>query len=168
MSEKNNMKKITIHLIIIATVGFAPLRAQEKNSIEILQSEFIEHIISSVDQRIKDSLNSNIQFNVHFQEECEKWLKAKIATDQPGGRIGVAPNNSPTKPMGTAHMYSRIISNDGFHLDLILQGIDHNIERMKSGQWDYHVGTNGSGIPDNYFAMAVEKDGISYFVYCFD
>lgn len=150
------MKKLVFKLsmLVIAVSTTFSVGAQEK--VNINSGESVENIILQVDKLLKDSLNPSIQFNEDFALEANRWLDLKISGVEKTGQVG------------TAHMYSRIISEDGLYLDLILQGVNKNIEKINSNNFQYKVGTNLSGLPDSYYAMAVQRDGVSYFVYCFD
>lgn len=142
-------------LVLFVALYYLPLLAQ-KESMIVRTGESVENIILQVDKLLKDSLNPNIQFNEAFAQEAYRWLDLKIS--------GV----EKTDQVGTAHMYSRIIADEGLFLELILQGVNKNIAKINSGDFKYQVGTNLSGIPDYYFADAVERSGITYFIYCFD
>lgn len=150
------MKKLVFKLsmLVIAVSTTFSVGAQEK--VNINSGESVENIILQVDKLLKDSLNPSIQFNEDFALEANRWLDLKISGVEKTGQVG------------TAHMYSRIISEDGLYLGIILQGVNKNIEKINSNNFQYHVGNNLSGLPDSYYAMAVQRDGVSYFVYCFD
>lgn len=144
------------HLILAFFIFLHFFYFVAQETIIIRTGESLENILKEVDQFLKDSLNPDITFNGSFKNEMHQWLDLKINGYTDTGKIG------------TAHMYSRIIGEDGLYLELILQGLNSNIKQIKSGDWKYHVGTNLSGIPDFYFADAIQRDGITYFVYCFD
>ncbi len=154
--KKDVMKKLVFKLsmLVIAVSTTFSVGAQEK--VNINSGESVENIILQVDKLLKDSLNPSIQFNEDFALEANRWLDLKISGVEKTGQVG------------TAHMYSRIISEDGLYLGIILQGVNKNIEKINSNNFQYHVGNNLSGLPDSYYAMAVQRDGVSYFVYCFD
>lgn len=148
--NKTFFRLTVVLIILVSTVSFA------QNDVIVSTGKSVENIILQVDKLLKDSLNPNIQFNEDFAIEANRWLDLKISGVERTGQVG------------TAHMYSRIISEDGLYIELILQGVEKNIKKINSSDFKYHVGTNFSGIPDYYYATAVQRDGISYFVYCFD
>lgn len=162
------MKQYKFYLSLLTALVFLSLNAKPQGQVQVAYGESIENIILNVDKLLKDSLNSEIVFDKSFKDECQRWLSAKMAKDNTGGRVGITPSGEVTGPTGVAHMYSRIISNDGIHIDLILKGIGKDIKKIKSKNFDYHVGTDIDGLPEKYYAMAYQKDGISYFVYCFN
>jgi hypothetical protein len=149
------MKKLVFKLSVLASM-LVSTASFAQTDVKIVTGESVENIILKVDKLLKDSLNPNIQFNPDFALEANRWLDLKISGAEKTGQVG------------TAHMYSRIIADEGLYLELILQGVNKNIEKINSGNPNYQVGTNLSGLPDSYYAMAVQRDGISYFVYCFD
>ena len=149
------MKKFISNLFcLFSMIMFNAAFAQ--SNVKVVYGESVENIMYQVDKLLRDSLNPNIEFKVDFASEVNRWLDLKISVVEKTGQIG------------TAHMYSRIIGENGLHMDLILQGVKKNIDKINSGDFRYHVGTNLSGLPDFYYALAVERNGISYFVYCFD
>ena len=162
------MKQYKFYLSLLTALVFLSLNAKPQEQVQVAYGESIENIILNVDKLLKDSLNSEIVFDKSFKDECQRWLSAKMTTDNPGGRVGITPSGEVTSPTGVAHMYSRFISNDGLHIDLILKGIGNKIKQIKSKNFAYHVGTDIDGLPEKYYAMAYQKDGISYFVYCFN
>jgi hypothetical protein len=111
-------------------------------------------IQNQVEQRLKDSLNPKIKFDVSLKQETEIWLDLKIQGKSTEGRIGE----------GKVHLFSQIQTQEDLDPDNVLSYIDLNIDRIKNGVL-YYWKQSGEGVPSSFYCKTLEVDGTTYFVY---
>jgi hypothetical protein len=145
------MKTVAFKTFLTLSLSIGAFFANGQTSPRIANGGSVENIYNQVEKLLRDSLNQDIKFDIALQGESRLWLDLKIQGKSTTGQIGVA------------DFYGKVENDYGLNLSSIIQIVNSNINRIKSGDWTYRVGEDGT--PKSFYMEAIEKDGKTYFLY---
>lgn len=149
------MKNLALKTVLTLVLAASSLSVNGQTSPRVFNGGTLENVYSSFEKILKDSLNPNIAFDPTLADETMKWLELNIQGKSKGAVTG------------HAHFYSKIENKDGLNLPGIVELVDKNIDRIKTGEWSYRFATE-DGLPTSFYMTSIERDGITYFVYALD
>lgn len=149
------MKNLALKTVLALVLATSSLAVNGQSSPKVINGGSVENVYSSFEKLLRDSLNPNMKFDSSLAEETMKWLELDIQGKSKGAITG------------KAHFYSKVENKEGLNLSGIVQLADKNIDRIKTGEWSYRFATE-DGLPTSFYMTAVERNGITYFVYAMD
>jgi len=145
---KNRKLNTVLTLLLVTTA----ILVNGQTITKVSNGESVKNVYATFEKLLKDSLNPNIAFDSTLAKETIDWLDLNIQGKSKGAVTG------------KAHFYSKIANIDGLNLSGIVQLTDKNIDRIKTGEWSYRFATE-DGLPTSFYMTAIEREGVTYFVY---